>query len=184
VEAVFANPPSGSADYRRQARRIRASFTGNSFLTQQALQALAKRRDDQMRYAPAAEVAAWRVAPAGGSQPGSSGYRRNGVADAPSSQVQLQISAVVERGFAEHAASKMQSFGFTFSDRIALLDTAETLGISRFRANLILAMQENRAPARAAAKQSALSTSFFPWFLLMVGIEILIVLAVVLIFTR
>jgi hypothetical protein len=137
---------AGSADYRRQARRIRASFSGNSFLTQQALGDLAKRRDLQTR---ASEPDALRI---------SASLKTNRVKN-EHAHLQQRITAVVERGFTEHALSKLQPFGFTFSDRVTLLDAAEKLGISRFRANLILAMHENQAPGRRWAKQSSMQSS-------------------------
>ena len=58
------------------------------------------------------------------------------------------MAAVIERGFTGGVADRLARGGFTFSDRAALLAAAERLGIERFRANLIIADQQNRTPAR------------------------------------
>ncbi len=60
----------------------------------------------------------------------------------------------MERGFADHAAASLQSAAFTFSDRARLLSRAQQLGIPRFRANLILALEQHRLdPARVTPSQ-------------------------------
>ncbi len=110
MQAALLNPASSSADYRRQARRIRASFRGNSFLTQQALHDLAKRRNSETNSVVT------NVRP----------VRSNLIFDRQA-PLQSRITAVVERGFTEHALTKLQPFGFTFSDRTALLDAGERL---------------------------------------------------------
>lgn len=61
-------------------------------------------------------------------------------------QTRLDSWETVERDFSNQATAELQPFGFTFSDRLKLLDTAERKGISRFRANLILATCEHQAP--------------------------------------
>jgi hypothetical protein len=158
-------PALGSDDYRRQARRIRASFPGNSFLTQRALNDLARRRDTETQVR---------------DESGSSEHLRTGLEQqARRSTLQLDISAVVERGFSEHAASKLQPFGFTFSDRVALLSTAEKLGVSRFRANLILAMLENKAPARRKFDARKPGKPLASPVMLILAIEILVVCGIV-----
>ena len=88
------------------------------------------------------------------------------------------MSAVVERGFAEHAQTKLQSFGFTFSDRVALLNAGEKLGLTRFRANLILAMQENQVPRNITVTRSVVPRSLTFPLLLILGTELGIVAVV------
>jgi hypothetical protein len=89
--------------------------------------------------------------------------------------LQHRIASVIDRGFAEHAAAKLQPFGFTFSDRVALLDAAERLGMARFRANMILATLEHQAPARRYAAPEVPSRSFAPSLVVILSIEAAIV---------
>ncbi len=55
-------------------------------------------------------------------------------------------AAVIERGFTQGVAERVDRGGFTFSDRAALLAAGERLGIDRFRANLIIVDRQNRTP--------------------------------------
>jgi hypothetical protein len=172
-----ADSLASSADYRRRARRIRASFAGDSFLTQSALRDLARKRNLEIgqEISQQSEQTAEtkrRMASAARRTPFSSNLGP-GLAGQSPSVLQLRIDAVVERGFAEHALTKLQPFGFTFSDRAALLDAAEKLGISRFRANLILAMQENTALQRRSVTPPPQPASNTPYLLLIVAMEII-----------
>lgn len=150
---------SSSADYRRQARKIRASFHGDSFLTQQAIGELAKRRDLELQASDSPN-------PASAKDP-----RR--------ATLHLEISAVVERGFSAHAASKLQPFGFTYSDRVSLLDAGEKLGISRFRANMILAMLENQRSVPRQTVKGIDRKPAVPSLLLVLALEAFLVASIV-----
>ncbi len=57
------------------------------------------------------------------------------------------VAAVIERGFTQGVAERVGRGGFTYSDRASLLSAGERLGIDRFRANSIIADQQNRTPA-------------------------------------
>ena len=148
VQFIAADPAAATADYRRQARRIRASFNHNPLLRQLALSDLATRRNAELEMATETP-------------------------DAPAQEYTL--ASVVERSFAEHASAKLQPFGFLFSDRVRLLDAAEQLGITRFRANMILAMQEHQAPARRFAAPEVPGKSFAPSLVVILSLELVVV---------
>ena len=78
----------------------------------------------------------------------------------------------------QHAGSKLQPFGFTYSDRVGLLDAGEKLGISRFRANMILAMLENQRsiPAPIAHRKPHKT---IPTVLVIVAMELLVISGIV-----
>jgi hypothetical protein len=149
---LTADPLSATADYRRRARRIRASFSHAPLLRQRALVDLARERNTQTQIVRN-KVAIRRVAPVSKALP----------------------TTVMERDFADCAASRIQPFGFTFSDRVFLLDSAERQGISRFRANMMLAVLEHQAPARRSAPPEVPSKSFAPSLLLILCVEIAVV---------
>jgi hypothetical protein len=120
---------AATVEYCRRARKIRASFDDNAFLRHEALTTLARERADQL--AADREAARSRELPRVLAQPVT--VRRR------------LASEQVERDFADQIAAKLQPFGFTFSDRLKLLNQAERLGINRFRANVMLAMHEHQA---------------------------------------
>jgi hypothetical protein len=128
-----------TADYCRKARRIRASFDRAPLLRHQALKDLARERNLQLLVNPAparlASVPMRRASTTIEARPlGTAANRDHAVA----------VLEASENEFAVAAAAKLQPFGFTFSDRIKLLDLAERSGISRFRANVILATHEHQ----------------------------------------
>jgi hypothetical protein len=85
--------------------------------------------------------------------------------------------AATENEFAVQVAAKLQPFGFTFSDRIKLLDIAERSGIPRFRANVILAMHEHQTGRQAANDPK--NSSATPSLLVVLMIEAVVVSALV-----
>ncbi len=151
MQFLSADPLAATADYRRRARRIRASFSRDPLLRQRALGELAARRNAELQAAIAV------------TEPVSS----------------ARVMSVIERGFADHAAERLQPFGFSFSDRVRLLDAAERLGISRFRANMILAMQEHHAPARRVAAPEGPAKSLAPPLIVILFVEMIVVSALV-----
>jgi len=159
---------SATADYCRRARRIRASFDRAPLLRHQALKDLARERNLQLLVNPVHPRLA--AVPKGRSsivelRPfGTAAERRQPV----------ENPDATENEFAVAAAAKLQPFGFTFSDRIKLLDLAERSGISRFRANLILALHEHKA-RRPTTDLPAGSIS--PSLLVVFAIEAVVVLA-------
>jgi hypothetical protein len=156
VQALAVDCPAATADYRRRARRIRASFDRDPLLRQRALGELATRRN--------AETQTVRI--------------RSATRRTPPVSSRPVISAI-EQGFADYAATKLQPFGFTFCDRVKLLDSAERLGITRFRANLILALQEHHAPARSTAAPVVPRRSVAPSLLVILCLELAIVAGLV-----
>ncbi len=159
VQTLPADSPAASADYRRRARRIRASFASTPLLRQRALGDLARQRNVETRTVRV-QTAARRIAP---------------VPSRP-------VISVIEQGFADYAATKIQPFGFEFGDRVKLLNSAEQLGITRFRANLILALQEHHAPARRVAAIVAPAKPVTSSLVLILFIEIAIVAGLALAF--
>jgi hypothetical protein len=157
VQALTADSATTTADYRRRARRIRASFANAPHLRQRALGELATQRNVETQ-AVRIKTAARRVPP---------------IATRP-------VISVIEQGFADYAATKLQPYGFDFCDRVKLLDSAEQLGITRFRANMILALQEHHAPARRVAPSEVPGKSVMPSMLVILCIEIAIVGAMIL----
>ena len=141
-----------TADYRRRARRIRASFAKSPLLRQRALVDLAAERNSQTQVARQ-KTAARRVAPV------------------------ARPSAIneIEHAFADEAATRLQPFGFTFSDRVMLLDLAERKGIVRFRANMILALLEHQTSSRRICTVEVPSKSVAPSLLVILGIELAVV---------
>lgn len=151
---LFADPVPTATDYRRQARRIRASFSKTPLLRQQALVDLARRRNVQTCLPQRQDkTSVRRVVPVNSST----------------------LISVVEHSFADHAALQLQPFGFTFSDRVTLLDSAERLGINRFRANMMLALLEHHTPARRFAAPEVPPRSLAPSLLVILGIEVAII---------
>jgi hypothetical protein len=173
MHALLADSPAASADYRRQARRIRASFAGDAFLRQQALSQLASRRNAQTGSNGPVQPIVVRASLAQAS------LAKATVARGVETPARVTVVDIVERGFSNHAAGCLQPFGFTFSERLRLLDAAERLGISRFRANMLLALLEHQAPDRKFAPPEIPSRSFAPPLLLILGIEIAVVAALI-----
>jgi len=168
VHCVAENPAIDTADYRRQARRIRANFHRDPLLRHQALGALAEQRNNQthsIQNPPAnTRTTARRILPLTDGRPATT------------------ITAV-EQGFADYAATRLQPFGFTFTDRAKLLASAEQLGINRFRANLILALTEHHCPLRRVAQSvQQAPQSIAPPMLLILGLEVIAVGIAVLLF--
>ncbi len=152
MDFLSADPVAATADYRRRARRIRASFSKSPLLRQRALVDLATQRNAQtqtLRH----KTAARRIPP---------------VAAAPAKMI-------TDRNFTDDAAARLQPFGFTFSDRVALLDSAERRGIPRFHANMMLAALEHQAPARRSAPAEVPSKSITPSLLVILAIELAVV---------
>lgn len=163
-----------TADYRRRARRIRASFDGAPLLRHQALKDLARERNLQLLVNPAHPGLA--TVPKGRSsivelRPFGTAAKRE------SAPHFVENPSATENEFSVTVAAKLQTFGFTFSDRIKLLDLAERSGINRFRANVILAMHEHQA-GRQVIDQTA-KKSFTPSFLAVLVLEAVVVLAFV-----
>jgi hypothetical protein len=146
VSLLIADPSTAATvEYCRRARKIRASFDRNAFLRHEALSSLARKREDDLASLRA--LTGLRESP---RQPIQTTVRRR-LMTAPGTDTDR-----VEREFADAIAAKLQPFGFTFSDRLRLLNQAERLGINRFRANVMLAMHEHQAGrATAPAADSA-----------------------------
>jgi hypothetical protein len=169
VHALLADSPAATADYRRQARRIRASFARDPFLRQMALSALASRHDEQTKAQVFQQVAprfSAKVTVA----------RQTDSAASPLSRPSI---TQLEQAFSDQASACLQPFGFTFSDRVRLLDSAERMGLPRFRANMLLAMREHQAPVRTSAAPEIPSRSFAPSLLVIFAIEVVVVAGLV-----
>ncbi len=154
------SPVSTAADYCRRARRIRASFDRDPFLRHQALGDLARRRNLQLLVNPLTPAIR---SPRPVRMTVSQRAAQPGV-DATSNTGELK--------FIEQVAARLQPFGFTFSDRLKLLDSAEQMGIARFRANVILAMHEHQAGRRSNPVEQK---PFAPSLLLVLAIEVAVV---------
>ena len=115
---IAAAPPAISSDeYRRQARRLRCRYAGRPDRLQRSLKTLATR-----------------AAPS--SAPRQSDDARF-VVDMPP---QVRPSTGPAATFAEHLAREIPSSGLlTYSSRLGLLRHAQTLGVRRFEANLLIA---------------------------------------------
>jgi hypothetical protein len=137
VSLLIADPSTAATvEYCRRARKIRASFDRNAFLRHEALTTLARQREDDL--ASLRGLTGFRESPRQVIQ--TPVRRRVARMSTPSSDTDR-----VECEFADAIAAKLQPFGFTFSDRLRLLNQAERLGINRFRANVMLAMHEHQA---------------------------------------
>jgi hypothetical protein len=200
MRSLTPEPAATVADYCRQARRIRASFSGDSFLRHQALSDLAKRRDHHVQ---AGTESVETCKPNDRSNPPTpkvavlaiqatrlkSARRRVAPQAIPFQHKPSLINSrldpdTAEQDFIGRIAGKLHPFGFTFSDRVQLLDTAEQLGISRFRANMIMAMLEHQrgpgaAPATHAAARPAAASPMVPSLLIVLAVEIAVVAGLV-----
>jgi hypothetical protein len=179
---------AATADYRRQARKIRASFAKQPLLRHHALNELARKRNAEQPSPLRARVirtSARRVPPATREMQFPVLFLRSAskLKSPMSDQRGLPAivtgtpAAAIEQKFADHAASRLRSGVFTFTDRMELLKTAESLGISRFRANLIVALEQHRIdPHHAGLRTSGTSPSrWLPHILAIVAVEAAVV---------
>jgi hypothetical protein len=176
---------AATVEYCRRARKIRASFDRNAFLRYEALNSLARKREDELTSLRALTG----LVPSG-EKPIPAVVRRRvaGVRDvsAPALNKPATGQEQLERDFAEQIAARLQPFGFTFSDRLRLLDRAERMGISRFRANVMLAMHEHQAgrgPGSATANAPDSSRKPAPSLLFILMAEAVVVVGLVWLFT-
>ena len=83
--------------------------------------------------------------------------------------------------FADAVAAGMESGTLRYSRRLKLLREAETLGIERFEANLIIAMVQHRLNGLAVPKEPS-RTAIAPW-LVMIAVQAVVVLGALWIWT-
>jgi hypothetical protein len=165
VQSAATMFSGGTADYRRQARKIRASFAAQPLLRHHALIGLA-RQQDLSQQSPLPErisrVTVRRIAPQ------TSRYLP--------AELGTTTSAV-ERGFADHSADCLRAGDLSFSARLHLLNMGEKLGIPRFRANLIIALEQHRIEPRRMSPKSSLkkTRSMLPQLLAIVILEAAVV---------
>jgi hypothetical protein len=127
--------PATSTDaYRRAARRLRCRYAGDPGRLQRSLKALAS--------APASPSFA--SAPCEDRQ-GPAVVRNS----APAPVLPLATSA--SRSFAEHVATTATSSVLRYSQRLQLIRDARRYGISRFEANLVIAVVLGRRRGRTVA---------------------------------
>ncbi len=164
--------PVATANYCRQVRKIRASFARQPLLRHHALSDLAKKRDAELRPSPIQSrierTSVRRLPPTAAISALNRNIDRYLPTDLGTGK------SAVEHGFADHVAQRLRNGGFTYSDRIHLIDTAEKIGIPRFRANLILAIEQNRSGVHPANGPAAASSGI-SYLLVILAIEIVAV---------
>ena len=140
--------PAGPADDSlRQARRLRATLSDRPGELQAALRVLAGRSDDgHPPSAAAARVVAVRSRPI----------------DPPADH--LPGLSTVERAFDARVAERLAAVKVvTYSDRVALLKLGERLGVSRFRANLIVALRQHAIGAMPSPEPASGGRPSWAW---------------------
>ena len=173
-DAPSQSPHAQATDaYRREARRLRQRYAGQPDLLHYSLRDLSRRHDRANR--PAEQPVHLHTAPLPKLRPVVERVRR-----APAAPPLPSFGHAVVNWFADRVAATVDSRLLIFSERHALLKTAERLGIDRFHANLIVAVAQHQAEGRGQAKPQATpisrKRSLSP-IVLIIAVQALIVLA-------
>ena len=139
--------PASTAEYRRQARRLRCLHGDHPSRLQHALRDLARTHDRRAGEAPCRPKVerAWRS--------GNPDLADRVVGHRPRS------GPPVAHDFAEEVQSVLTAGVLRYSDRRRLLQSAGRRGIGRFEANLIIAAVQHRAGAGVARATSGTSVA-------------------------
>jgi hypothetical protein len=124
--ALPAPRPRGADEYRRQARRLRATMRGQPGRLHRKLRELADRQD----------------APAAGSS-----------MEKPAVATGVVTRDRRASAFAEEVAARMDGPVLRYSQRRALLALARRVGVGRFEANLIIAAVQHRRVAEDGTRR-------------------------------
>jgi hypothetical protein len=156
--------------YRREARRLRASFSGDIHRLQSSLRRLAIREDAEQRIR---------------ARESAESARRTTVVRHVIRADSCEVKGFAVDRFAALVELEIQSGILRHSQRMALLRQAKHSGISRFDANLIIASVQHRFNENHPATISASSVTICPrrrfvgiWVLLSIlAVEIPIAIA-------
>ncbi len=140
--APDAIPPLSADEYRRRARRLRATFAGDSAKLQAALRELAARRNAAATATGGAACEGGDGAPFVDPIDSAGGY------EGPASPV----AGGAARLFAARIASSFDGTTLRYSRRRVLLREAADLGIGRFEATLLIAAVQHRHLASRPAR--------------------------------
>ncbi len=173
---VATGSTAGSCDadsYRKQARRLRQRYAGQPGLLHFSLCELA-RRHDRSNPAPRAVIPTAQARPL---RPTIQRVQPRDNATGPDSSF---ARAVVD-WFGAQVAGEFDGKILHQSKRQRLLKTAERLGISRFNANLVITVAQNRAEQGLVAPTTATATltpdkrSSFPIIAMIAIVQFLII---------
>lgn len=153
---AHACDPQASAQYRRNARRLRRVYADRSHELYGQLQHLAKQQDD----AAAVKASKQRVT-------------RSRRVHSLERGIDSAISSDATERFANLAALQFEGQVLRYSRRLALLRLAERMGIERFRASLVIAWVQHQLLQGEPAASQWVDTDFLPnrtpakrtWFL-------------------
>lgn len=138
---------SNAAAYLRQVRRLRQQYANDPGRLQHYLGELSRVRDKASPRITLRTVVRSQSSFSVGARlsPAATTARAGEDARAPSGSPHSRFSRAVVDWFADHVAAQLDDKLLHYSNRQALLKTAERLGIGRFHANLIIAVEQHQA---------------------------------------